>query len=93
MAIQKYSTKFHPKKILINLIMAFVFKKIKTLTFFFFLFQNFNLSSNAHLKGTFSTEKQAEKKSVELGCIGIHKNQDKWLPCENEKELHKYLRN
>ena len=20
------------------------------------------------------------------------KNQDKWLPCENEKELHRYLR-
>ena len=44
------------------------------------------------MKGTFSTEKEAEKKSLELGCVGIHKNQDKWLPCENENELHKYLR-
>ena len=72
--------------------MTFVFKKIKTLTFFFFLFINFNLYSNAHVKGTFSTEKEAEKKSLELGCEGIHKNQDKWLACENEKELHRYLR-
>ena len=72
--------------------MTFVFKKIKTLTFFFFLFLNFNLSSNAHVKGTFSTEKKAEKKSLELGCEGIHKNQDKWMPCKNEKELHIYLR-
>ena len=72
--------------------MTFVFKKIKTLTFFFFLFLNFNLSSNSHVKGTFSTEKEAEKKSLELGCEGIHKNQDKWLPCEDEKELHRYLR-
>ena len=72
--------------------MTFVFKKINTLTFFFFIFINFNLSSNAHVKGTFSTEKEAEKKSLELGCEGLHKNQDKWLPCENEKELHRYLR-
>ena len=72
--------------------MAFIFKKIKTLTFFFFIFLNFDLSSNAHMKGTYSTEKEAQKKSLELDCVGIHKNQDKWLPCENEKELHKYLR-
>ena len=72
--------------------MTFVFKKIKILTFFFFLFLNFNLSSNAHLKGTFSTEKDAKKKSLELGCVGIHKNREKWLTCKNEKELHKYLR-
>ena len=71
--------------------MTFAFKKIKTLTFFFFLFLNFNLSSNAHVKGTFSKEKEAEKKSLELGCNGTHKNMDKWLPCENEKELHKFL--
>ena len=72
--------------------MTFVFKKIKTLTFFFFIFPNFNLPSYAHVRGTFSSEKEAEKKSLELGCFGIHKNQDKWLPCESEKELHKYLR-
>ena len=70
--------------------MTFVFKKLKILTFF--LFFNINLSSNAHIKGTFKMEKDAEKKSLELGCVGTHKNQDKWLPCENEKELHKYLR-
>ena len=72
--------------------MTFIFKKIKILTFFFFIFINLNFSSNAHMKGIFSTEKEAEKKSLELGCVGIHKSQDKWLPCENEKELHKHLR-
>ena len=72
--------------------MLFVFEKVKTFTLFFFIFLNFNLSSNAHMKGTFSTEKDAEKESLKLGCLGIHKNQDKWLPCENEKELHRYLR-
>ena len=44
------------------------------------------------MRGTYSSEQEALKKSLELGCIGTHKNQDKWLPCENEKELHKYLR-
>tara|TARA_B100001093_G_scaffold430061_1_gene425611 strand:- start:138 stop:275 length:138 start_codon:yes stop_codon:yes gene_type:complete len=44
------------------------------------------------MRGTFSSEEEALKKSFELGCIGTHKNQDKWLPCDNEKELHKYLR-
>ena len=44
------------------------------------------------MRGTFSSEQEAKKKSLELGCKGIHKNQDKWLPCENEKQLHKYLR-
>ena len=72
--------------------MTLVFKKIKTLTFFFFIFLNFNSYSLAHVRGTFSTEIEAEKKSLELGCEGTHKNQDKWLPCENEKELHRHLR-
>ena len=73
--------------------MTFVFKKIRTLTFLFLIFINLNFSSYAHLKGTFSTEKEAEKKALALGCVGVHKNQNKWLPCESEKELHKYLRN
>ena len=44
------------------------------------------------MRGKFSSEQDALNRSLELGCEGIHKNQDKWLPCENEKELHKYLR-
>ena len=38
------------------------------------------------------SEEGAEKRSLELGCEGIHKNQGKWMPCKNEKELHIYLR-
>ena len=72
--------------------MTSVFRKIKILTFFFSLFLNFNTYSYAHIRGTFSSAHEAEKKSLELGCVGIHKNQDRWLPCKNEKELHKYLR-
>ena len=67
--------------------------KLRFFIFFLFLSLNFNLASNAHIKGTFSSEQEAENRSLELGCTGIHKNQSKWLPCKNEKELHKYLRN
>ncbi len=69
-----------------------VFRNFKIPIMFFYLFLNLNYFSYAHIKGTFSSEKNAAKKSLELGCIGTHKNKGKWLPCENEKELHKYLR-
>ena len=63
--------------------------------FFIFLFTlclNFISYSHAHIRGTFLSEEEAENRSLELGCEGIHKNQNKWLPCKSEKELHKYLR-
>ena len=63
-----------------------VLKKTKIVTSFFFLLINFNLYSHAHMKGTYSSEKDAEKKSKELGCVGIHKNQDKWLPLRKRKK-------
>jgi hypothetical protein len=44
------------------------------------------------MRGTFLSEEEAEKRALELGCEGIHKIQDKWMPCKNEKELHIYLR-
>ena len=72
--------------------MHIVLRKFKFFIFFFFLTLNFNNYSDAHMRGTFSSEQDAAKKSLELGCVGTHKNQDKWLPCDNEKELHKYLR-
>ena len=48
--------------------------------------------AHAHMKGTFSSKKEAQNRSLELGCEGIHKNKDKWMPCKNEEELHIYLR-
>ena len=44
------------------------------------------------MRGKFLSEEDAEKRSLELGCEGIHKNHDKFMPCKNEKELHIYLR-
>jgi hypothetical protein len=63
--------------------------------FFIFIFSltlNFNLYSYAHMRGTFLSQEDAKNRSLELGCKGTHMNQDKWMPCKDEKELHIYLR-
>ena len=72
--------------------MHIVLRYLKFFIFLFFLSLNFKNYSNAHMKGTFSSEKEAKNKSLEIGCEGIHKNKGKWLPCKSEKELHMYLR-
>ena len=41
------------------------------------------------MRGEFLSEEDAENKSLELVCKGIHKNQAKWLPCKNDRELHR----
>ena len=72
--------------------MHIILRNLKIFIFFFLFSLNLNYYSYAHMKGNFSSEQDALNRSLELGCEGIHKNQAKWLPCENEKELHKYLR-
>ena len=67
-------------------------RNFKFFIFLFFLSLNLNNYSNAHMKGSFSSEEEAENRSLELGCGGVHKNKDKFLQCKNEKELHIYLR-
>ena len=59
---------------------------LRNFKFFIFLFSlslNLNSYSHAHMRGTFLSEEDAENRSLELGCEGIHKNQDKWMPCKN----------
>ena len=67
--------------------MHIVLRNLKFFIFLFFLSLNFNNYSNAHMKGTFSSEQDAENRSLELGCEGIHKNKDKWLPCKKRKRI------
>jgi len=40
------------------------------------------------MRGKFLSEEEAKNTSLELGYEGIHKNEDKWMPYKNEKELH-----
>jgi len=72
--------------------MTEILKNWKLIIFLPCLFLNFNNDSYAHIRGTFSSQEEAFKQSTKLGCEGLHKNKDKWLPCKDEKELHEYLR-
>ena len=72
--------------------MRIILRDFYFLIFLFLLSLNFNNYSLAHMRGRFLSEEEAEKRALELGCKGIHKNQDKWMPCKNEKELHIFLR-
>ena len=72
--------------------MRIILRNFKFFIFLFLLSLNFNNYTLSHMRGTFLSEEEAEKKALELGCEGVHKNQDKWMPCKNEKELHIYLR-
>ena len=48
--------------------------------------------AQAHLKRIYKTQNEARQQAAELQCVGIHKNGDYCMPCANEKELHKALR-
>ena len=72
--------------------MHIILRNFKFFIFLSYLSLNFNSYSLAHMRGTFLSEEEAKNRSFELGCEGIHKTQDKWMPCKNEKELHIYLR-
>jgi hypothetical protein len=50
------------------------------------------LASHAHPKGLYDTQQQAEQRAKELGCMGTHQNNGKWMPCSNEATLHQHLR-
>ena len=68
--------------------------KLKLINVFLIVFglNLFNIESKAHLKGNYLTESEAKENAKEIGCIGTFKLNQMWMPCKNEKELHKYLR-
>ena len=46
----------------------------------------------AHSTGIYAAKDQAEKRAKELGCDSVHQNNGRWMPCDNEAELHRMLR-
>ena len=46
----------------------------------------------AHGKGLYSTEAEAQARANEIGCVTVHQNNGKWMPCADEQELHRQLR-
>ena len=65
--------------------MHIILRNFKFFIFLFFLSLNFNNYSLAHMRGTFLSEEEAEKRALELGCKGINKNQDKGCHAKTKK--------
>lgn len=45
-----------------------------------------------HSKGLYATEAEARQRAAEIGCSSVHENNDRWMPCTDERELHQQLR-
>ena len=46
----------------------------------------------AHNKGLYGTEAEARQRATEIGCSSVHENNERWMPCADERELHQQLR-
>ena len=46
----------------------------------------------SHGKGIYDTQAEARTRAQEIGCSTIHLNNGKWMPCADERELHRQLR-
>ena len=46
----------------------------------------------AHGKGLYATEAEAQQRATEIDCTSVHENNGRWMPCADERELHKQLR-
>ncbi|MGB5135737.1 MAG: DUF3721 domain-containing protein [Prochlorococcaceae cyanobacterium] len=46
----------------------------------------------AHSRGLYKTQAEAEQRARQLGCKGTHQNNGLWMPCSNEAHLHQELR-
>ena len=51
-----------------------------------------NSPALAHGKGLYCTEAEAQARADDIGCTSVHQNNGKWMPCEDERELHQQLR-
>ena len=49
-------------------------------------------ASLGHSKGIYQSKAEAEQRASELGCKSVHQNNGKWMPCADERELHRQLR-
>jgi hypothetical protein len=48
--------------------------------------------ADAHSRGLYRTRQEAEQRARELGCQGTHQNNGLWMPCSDERMLHRHLR-
>ena len=50
------------------------------------------LAGLGHGKGLYSTEAEAQARADDIGCMTVHQNNGKWMPCADERGLHQQLR-
>lgn len=49
-------------------------------------------TARAHSSGIYATETEAAVRAEEIGCTTVHQNNGRWMPCSDEQELHRQLR-
>jgi hypothetical protein len=55
-------------------------------------FAVYPMGSHGHGKGIYQSKADAEQRASEIGCKTVHQNNGKWMPCADERELHRQLR-
>ncbi|WP_236629541.1 MULTISPECIES: DUF3721 domain-containing protein [unclassified Synechococcus] len=50
------------------------------------------MASHAHSKGIYQSKADAQQRASEIGCNTLHQNNGKWMPCADERKLHRQLR-
>ncbi|MBL6801511.1 MAG: gibberellin regulated protein [Cyanobacteria bacterium] len=48
--------------------------------------------SHSHGKGMYDTAAEAQERADQIGCDTIHRNNGRWMPCRDERQLHQQLR-
>ena len=56
-----------------------------------FAFAVYPMASLGHSKGIYQSKAEAEQRAGEIGCKSVHQNNGNWMPCANERELHRQL--
>ena len=55
-------------------------------------FAAYPTASLGHSKGIYQSKAEAQQRADEIGCMAVHQNNGKWMPCADEQELHRQLR-
>ena len=50
------------------------------------------MASVGYGKGIYPSKADAQQRGSEIGCTTVHQNNGKWMPCADERELHRQLR-
>ena len=48
--------------------------------------------AHPHSKGLYVTAAEAQERAEQIGCDTIHRNNGRWMPCRDERQLHQQLR-